>query len=101
METTVFLSNRSQAVRLPKAVALPENVKRVEVIAVGRTRIITPAGETWDEWFDGNRVSADFMDNREQPGMQEGSHSDAEVYARYQHLHFYDKEQTRQCQGTF
>ncbi|EGO7871621.1 toxin-antitoxin system antitoxin VapB, partial [Escherichia coli] len=54
METTVFLSNRSQAVRLPKAVALPENVKRVEVIAVGRTRIITPAGETWDEWFDGN-----------------------------------------------
>ncbi|EFZ7558285.1 toxin-antitoxin system antitoxin VapB, partial [Shigella sonnei] len=24
METTVFLSNRSQAVRLPKAVALPE-----------------------------------------------------------------------------
>ncbi|HHU9793509.1 TPA: toxin-antitoxin system antitoxin VapB, partial [Escherichia coli] len=25
METTVFFSNRSQAVRLPKAVALPEN----------------------------------------------------------------------------
>ncbi|EOM3422265.1 toxin-antitoxin system antitoxin VapB, partial [Shigella sonnei] len=48
-----------------------ENVKRVEVIAVGRTRIITPAGETWDEWFDGHSVSADFMDNREQPGMQE------------------------------
>ncbi|HHU9793158.1 TPA: toxin-antitoxin system antitoxin VapB, partial [Escherichia coli] len=40
-------------------------------IAVGRTRIITPAGETWDEWFDGHNVSADFMDNREQPGMQE------------------------------
>uniref|UniRef100_UPI0038D25B10 Antitoxin n=1 Tax=Escherichia coli KLY TaxID=1435461 RepID=UPI0038D25B10 len=71
MENTVFLSNRSQPVRRPKAVALPENVKRVEVIAVGRTRIITPAGETWDEWFDGNSVSADFMDNREQPGMQE------------------------------
>lgn len=71
METTVFLSNRFwQSDRLA-AVALPENVKRVEVIAVGRTRIITPAGETWDEWFDGNSVSADFMDNREQPGMQE------------------------------
>ncbi|EMX4233999.1 toxin-antitoxin system antitoxin VapB, partial [Salmonella enterica] len=49
----------------------PENVKRVEVIAVGRTRIITPAGESWDEWFDGNNVSADFMDNREQPSVQE------------------------------
>lgn len=71
METSVFLSNRSQAVRLPKAVALPEHVKRVEVIAVGRTRIITPAGESWDEWFDGNNASADFMDNREQPSVQE------------------------------
>ncbi|EOX8394644.1 toxin-antitoxin system antitoxin VapB [Salmonella enterica] len=71
METSVFLSNRSQAVRLPKAVALPEHVKRVEVISVGRTRIITPAGESWDEWFDGISVSADFMNNREQPSAQE------------------------------
>lgn len=71
METSVFLNNRSQAVRLPKEVALPENVKRVEVIAVGRTRIITPAEESWDEWFDENSVSADFMNNREQLDMQE------------------------------
>ncbi|EPU4252618.1 toxin-antitoxin system antitoxin VapB [Escherichia coli] len=71
METTVFLSNRSQAVRLPKAVALPEDVKKVNVIAVGRTRIITPAGESWDSWFDGDSVSADFMNDREQPAVQE------------------------------
>ncbi len=71
METTVFLSNRSQAVRLPKAVALPDDVKRVEIIAVGRTRIITPAGEGWDSWFDGEDVSADFMTSRDQPPMQE------------------------------
>ncbi|EFS3807075.1 TPA: toxin-antitoxin system antitoxin VapB [Escherichia coli] len=71
METTVFLSNRSQAVRLPKAVALPEDVKKVDVIAVGRTRIITPAGESWDSWFDGDSVSADFMNDREQPAIQE------------------------------
>ena len=56
METTVFLSNRSQAVRLPKAVALPEDVKKVDVIAIGRTRIITPAGESWDSWFDGDKI---------------------------------------------
>jgi len=49
----VFQSNRSQAVRLPKAVALPEDVKRVDVVVVGRARIITPAGEAWDVWFDG------------------------------------------------
>ncbi|HFI3382383.1 TPA: toxin-antitoxin system antitoxin VapB [Escherichia coli] len=71
METTVFLSNRSQAVRLPKAVALPEDVKKVEIIAIGRTRIITPAGESWDSWFDCENVSADFMDIRDQPAMQE------------------------------
>ncbi|MGQ6146140.1 toxin-antitoxin system antitoxin VapB [Serratia sp. IR-2025] len=71
METTVFLSNRSQAVRLPKAVALPDDVKRVEVIAVGRIRIITPAGEGWDSWFDGEDISADFMTSRDQPPMQE------------------------------
>lgn len=71
METTVFLSNRSQAVRLPKAVALPEDVKKVDVIAVGRTRIITPAGESWDSWFDGDSVSSDFMNDREQPAVQE------------------------------
>ncbi|EGF3849391.1 hypothetical protein ICQ57_005142 [Salmonella enterica] len=46
METSVFLSNRSQAVS-------------------------TPTGESRDEWFDGNNVSADFMDDREQPTMQE------------------------------
>ena len=46
--TTVFKSNRSQAVRLPKAVSLPDDVKHVEIVAVGRTRIITPAGERWD-----------------------------------------------------
>ncbi|BCX65673.1 MULTISPECIES: type II toxin-antitoxin system VapB family antitoxin [Pseudomonas] len=69
--TTIFMSNRSQAVRLPKAVAMPSEVTRVSVIAVGRARIITPAGETWDSWFDGESVSPDFMTDREQPADQE------------------------------
>ena len=70
-QTTIFMSNRSQAVRLPKAVAMPGDVKRVEVIAIGRTRVITPAGESWDSWFDGDSVSPDFMAEREQPADQE------------------------------
>ena len=69
-QTTLFMSNRSQAVRLPKAVAMPSDVKRVNVVAVGRARIITPADETWDSWFDGENVSADFMSEREQPAEQ-------------------------------
>ncbi|MBD8755957.1 type II toxin-antitoxin system VapB family antitoxin [Pseudomonas coleopterorum] len=68
---SVFLSNKSQAVRLPKALALPAGVKRVDVVAIGRTRILTPAGESWDSWFDGEGVTSDFMLDREQPAIQE------------------------------
>ncbi|AKF44484.1 type II toxin-antitoxin system VapB family antitoxin [Pseudomonas fragariae (ex Marin et al. 2024)] len=70
-QSTIFKSNRSQAVRLPKAVALPDDVKRVDVIAVGRTRIISPAGEMWNSWFDGESVSDDFMAERGQPAEQQ------------------------------
>ena len=70
-QSAVFKSNRSQAVRLPKAVALPEDVKRVDVVAVGRSRIISPVGESWDSWFDGPGVTADFMSERNQPPVQE------------------------------
>ena len=70
-QTTIFMCNRSQAVRLPKAVAMPGDVKRVEVIAIGRTRVITPVGESWDSWFDGDSVTSDFMDDRDQPFDQE------------------------------
>ncbi|MDR3221050.1 MAG: antitoxin [Candidatus Accumulibacter sp.] len=66
----IFQNNRSQAVRLPKAVALPEGVRRVDVVAVGRARIITPAGESWNAWFEGEGVSPDFMDEREQSAAQ-------------------------------
>ncbi len=70
-KSSVFMNNKSQAVRLPKAVALPESVKKVDIVKVGRARIITPAGESWDVWFDRDRVSEDFMPERDQPGDQE------------------------------
>jgi antitoxin VapB len=69
--TTVFKSNQTQAVRLPKAVAFPESIKKVKIVAVGNTRIITPAGESWDYWFDGAGVSDDFMVDRDQPVDQQ------------------------------
>lgn len=69
-QASVFMSNRSQAVRLPKAVALPESVKRVDIVALGRARLIVPAGTAWESWFDGEGVSDDFMTTREQPPEQ-------------------------------
>ena len=70
--STLFRSNRTQAVRLPKAVAFPETVREVEVLKVGNARIITPVGQSWSEWFlHGPRVSDDFMNEREQPPADE------------------------------
>jgi antitoxin VapB len=68
---SVFQSNRSQAVRLPKAAALPDDVKRVDVVSIGRTRIIAPAGESWDSWFEADGVTHDYMADRDQPADQE------------------------------
>ena len=70
-QTKVFKSNQTQAVRLPRAVAFDESVTEVEIIAVGNTRIITPANQAWDQWFDGPGVSDDFMTGRDQPDDQE------------------------------
>ncbi|NOX08764.1 MAG: antitoxin [Gammaproteobacteria bacterium] len=71
MHTTLFKSNKTQAVRLPKPVALPESIKKVAIVAIGNTRIITPAGESWDHWFDSPGVSDDFMLDREQASGQD------------------------------
>jgi antitoxin VapB len=70
-QSTVFKSNKSQAIRLPKPVALPESVKKVDIIKIGNARLIAPAGEIWDSWFDGEGVSDDFMNERDQPMQQE------------------------------
>jgi antitoxin VapB len=64
---TVFQSSDSQAVRLPKAAELPEDVAQVDVVVVGRARIITPVGESWDSWFESEGVTADYMADRDQP----------------------------------
>jgi antitoxin VapB len=69
-KSTIFKTNRSQAVRLPKEVAFPEGVKAVQISVVGNSRIITPAGSSWKEWFE-NGLRADFMSDREQPEDQE------------------------------
>ena len=67
----VFMSNKSQAVRLPKTVALPADVKQVDIVTLGRARLIVPAGEGWDSWFTAPGVTSDFMSSRDQPAPQE------------------------------
>ncbi|MFG1193140.1 MULTISPECIES: type II toxin-antitoxin system VapB family antitoxin [Xanthobacter] len=70
--STVFTSNRSQAVRLPKAIAFPDDVHQVDIFKVGRSRVIVPRGQRWDDLFlNGPRANTDFMADREQPAAEE------------------------------
>lgn len=72
-KTALFKSNRTQAVRLPRVVAFPDDVKEVEIRIVGNSRVITPVGNPWDDYFErGTRLSNDF----ERP--DQGEHQDGE-----------------------
>ena len=66
--TTLFRSNRSQAVRLPKDVAFPAEVREVAVLRDGQRRVIVPANSSWDDFFDAPGI--DFPD-REQPKAEQ------------------------------
>ena len=62
---SVFVNNRTQAVRLPADTRFPDEVKHVTVRVVGKDRILSPVDSTWDSFFLSNeRVSDDFMEER-------------------------------------
>ena len=67
----IFTNNRTQAVRLPKAVAFPAEVKRVSIVKIGRSRLITPEEISWDAFFESMPASGEYMNDREQPPAQE------------------------------
>ncbi|MFM7011652.1 MAG: type II toxin-antitoxin system VapB family antitoxin [Betaproteobacteria bacterium] len=72
--TSVFTNNRTQAVRIPAELRLPDSVKKVVVRARGSERVITPVGQTWDSFFlNGPLPTDDFMSERssqEQPARE-------------------------------
>lgn len=65
--TTLFQTNRSQAVRLPKDVAFPTGVREVTVLRDGARRIIVPAESVWDDFFDSPGIN---LGDRDQPPIQ-------------------------------
>jgi antitoxin VapB len=67
VRTTVFRSNRSQAVRLPKDVAFPAGVKEVTVLREGKRRVIVPASAVWDDFFEALGID---LGPRDQPVAQ-------------------------------
>jgi antitoxin VapB len=70
--STIFTNHRSQAVRLPKAVAFPDTVHRVDVLKIGSSRLIVPKGQRWDDFFlNGPCATEDFLPERKQPDIEE------------------------------
>ncbi|MBV9811185.1 MAG: AbrB/MazE/SpoVT family DNA-binding domain-containing protein [Acetobacteraceae bacterium] len=66
--TTLFLSNRSQAVRLPRALAFADGVREVTILQDGPRRIIVPSDAAWDDFFEGEGVD---LGDRQQPEVQQ------------------------------
>jgi len=62
---SIFVNNRTQAVRLPVDTRFPENVKKVAVRVVGKDRVLSPIENTWDSFFMSEQsVTDDFMQER-------------------------------------
>ncbi|NCD26901.1 MAG: AbrB/MazE/SpoVT family DNA-binding domain-containing protein [Deltaproteobacteria bacterium] len=73
METgTVFINNRTQAVRLPASTRFPDSVKRVQVRIVGKDRVLTPVESAWDSFFlNGIEATEDFLTERADQAQKE------------------------------
>ncbi len=66
IEASVFMTNRSQAVRLPAEVRFSEEIKKLSVRILGSDRILSPLNQSWDSFFlNDQAVSDDFMNERE------------------------------------
>lgn len=68
---SIFVNNRTQAVRLPVGMRFPDDVKKVAVRVVGQDRILSPVDAMWDSFFLSEEpMDADFLSTRasqEQP----------------------------------
>ncbi|EGT3611593.1 AbrB/MazE/SpoVT family DNA-binding domain-containing protein [Morganella morganii] len=61
----VFMSNRTQNVRLPADTRFPDDVKDVVVRVKGKERIISPVQNAWDSFFSSEQsVTDDFLPSR-------------------------------------
>jgi antitoxin VapB len=66
--TALFLTNRTQALRLPKDVAFPAGVREVTILREGSRRVIVPVDATWDDFFSAGGID---IGDREQPPIQD------------------------------
>ena len=68
-QSTVFKTNKTQAVRLPKALAFPDHVKKVNITQQGKGLLIEPIQSSWEEFMSSAGIGDDF-ERPPQPPMQ-------------------------------
>ena len=69
---SIFVNNRTQAVRLPVETRFPEGVKKVVVRVLGKERILSPVESTWDSFFlSEEKVTDGFMVERASQEQQD------------------------------
>ena len=62
---SIFVHNRTQAVRLPAETRFPDEVKHVTVRVVGKDRVLSPVDSSWDSFFLSEEgMSDDFLEER-------------------------------------
>jgi antitoxin VapB len=66
-KANISKSNKKETVQLPKAVALPDNGTRTNIIQRDKKRSIVSAISTWADFFAGPRLDDDFLNERNQP----------------------------------
>jgi len=65
LQGSVFVNNKTQAVRFPIEARFDENVKKVLIRKRGKERILSPIENTWDSFFlEGKPVTKDFLVER-------------------------------------
>lgn len=65
LQGSVFITNKTQAVRLPVEARFNDSVKKVLIRKNGQERILCPAENSWDSFFlSEQKVSDDFMAER-------------------------------------
>lgn len=65
IQGSIFVNNKTQAVRLPINVRFDDSIKRVVIRKLGKERILSPLENTWDSFFlTEETLSDDFLTER-------------------------------------
>lgn len=70
-EAALFRSNRSQAVRIPKDMEFPDDLKKVVVRRVGKAIMLVPKGAEWDMFLSMLPADEDFVAPDDPPPLDE------------------------------